>query len=1312
MTRCAGRGIFPYVLLMLSAVCGLGVSPEHLAADEGMWLFNQPPRELLGRRHGFEPSEAWLARLRAASVRFNSGGSGAFVSPEGLVMTNHHVGADALQKLGTSQRNLLEDGFFARTRDEELRCVDLELNVLMDIEDVSERIQAAVAGLSDPAAATRARTAAMNTIEKESFERTGLRSDVVTLYQGARYHLYRYKKYTDVRLVFAPEQDVAFFGGDVDNFEYPRHDFDVCFFRVYENGRPAPSPDYLPFSISGVRAGQLVLVSGHPGRTDRFDTLAELEFQRDVALPLALQITYRREVLLSTYSQRGAEHARRAADELFGLCNRRKALRGRLEGLRDPRIIEQKRSEEQSLRNAVAGAAKLGGAVGAWDEAARAVRALTEIHRPWLLLERAEAFDSRLFDIARGIVRLVEETAKPNADRLREYRDSNLDSLRESLFSAAPIHGDFETLKLADSLDLLAEMAAAGDDEVLKRLAAAVLDGRSPRQRAAELVEGTRLVDVTFRRRLAEGGAEALAACDDPMIRLARLVDRPARSVRKVYEQRIEEPLRQAHGKLAEARFALGGEDVYPDATFTLRLAFGTVAGYREAGRDVPPWTTLGDLFARSAQHGHQPPFRLPQRWLDARQRLRADTPLNFVCTADITGGNSGSPVVDRDGRLVGVIFDGNLDSLVWDYAYSDETGRAIAVDARAIVEALDAVYHAGSLVDELLDRKAAVTAVATPGSATGSATGPATAAAATDAAAPRTGVVAPSPRADARASVAAAESASAPPEQNTIADEARAFMDRYLRELAELDRRANLAQWKAANSGTKEDFDAAAEAALALKKFHSDPGGYAEVRRLLAASRSEPARFTEHQRRSLELAELAYRANQLDPDHLARMVELSTEINRIFNTYRARIGERTFTNNELLDVLRDQRDSRRREEAWTALKQVGGAVAPKLLELARIRNEAARRLGFKDFWDMQIRLQEHDPDVLLPLFDELDRLTREPFLAAKAEMDRHVAEKLGLRGDQLMPWHYDNPFFQAAPSAGAADLDVIYRGKAKEQIVEIARRFFAETGLPVDDILRRSDLYEREGKDQHAFSTSIDRSGDVRILCNIEPTAEWMDTTLHELGHAIYDERIERSLPYNLREPAHAFTTEGVAMLFGALGNEPGWMQAYAGASPEKAKALAEAARRQRRWDQLIFARWTLVMLHFERALYENPEQDLNRLWWDMVERYQHLRRPPGRNEPDWAAKPHFTIAPVYYHNYMLGELFAAQLRAKFRELNRTAGRPEADLSFVGRKDFGEYLERNVFAPGASWAWPEFVRRATGQPLSARWFAEEVAPR
>jgi peptidyl-dipeptidase A len=379
------------------------------------------------------------------------------------------------------------------------------------------------------------------------------------------------------------------------------------------------------------------------------------------------------------------------------------------------------------------------------------------------------------------------------------------------------------------------------------------------------------------------------------------------------------------------------------------------------------------------------------------------------------------------------------------------------------------------------------------------------------------------------------------------------------------------------------------------------------------------------------------------------------------------------------------------------------------LVTLAKVRNEAARSLGFADYWDMSIRLQEHDPKQLLSIFEELEQLTREPFVAMKAEMDAEVGERLGVEPAQLMPWHYDNPFFQAAPPSAAVDLDEFYEQKAKEDVVEIARAFFADIGLPIDEVIERSDLYEREGKDQHAFCISIDRAGDVRTLCNIKPTAEWMDTMLHEQGHAVYDLYVERGLPFNVREPTHAFTTEGVAMLFGALAKTPSWMVQYAGADEARLQQVGRSVLEQRRREQLIFARWTMVMLHFEKALYEDPERNLNTLWWDYVERFQHLRRPADRDQPDWAAKPHFTIAPVYYHNYMLGELFAAQLRNALAELAEHEG-PTYELSFNGRKDFGEYLRQRVFAPGSSSAWPRFVRKATGTRLTARFFASEVA--
>jgi peptidyl-dipeptidase A len=459
---------------------------------------------------------------------------------------------------------------------------------------------------------------------------------------------------------------------------------------------------------------------------------------------------------------------------------------------------------------------------------------------------------------------------------------------------------------------------------------------------------------------------------------------------------------------------------------------------------------------------------------------------------------------------------------------------------------------------------------------------------------------------------------------------------------------------------------------------------------------------------RALQVADLAYKGNQLPPELLGKMVDLSTEIEQSFNTFRGEIDGRKFTNNDLLELLRKEDDSPRRKQIWEALKQVGAAVAPKLIELAKLRNQGAKQLGFENYWDMQIRLQEHDPEQLLALFEELERLTREPFTKMKAEMDGELAERFGIPADELMPWHYDNPFFQSPSASDDVDLNEFYEKQARDRIVEISRVFFDDIGLPAGAILERSDLYDREGKDQHAFCISIDRADDVRTLCNVKPTAEWMDTVLHELGHAVYDVGIDRRLPYNLREPSHAFTTEGVAMLFGALAKTPSWMVAYGGADKRRVEALAEAILDQRRREQLIFARWTMVMLHFEKALYEDPERDLNALWWDDVGRYQQLNRPPGRNEADWASKPHFTIAPVYYHNYQLGELFAAQLRHVLADMAGHEG-PTSELSFNGRKDFGDFLRKKVFKPGNVWPWPEFVRRATGEPLTAKYFAAEV---
>jgi len=538
--------------------------------------------------------------------------------------------------------------------------------------------------------------------------------------------------------------------------------------------------------------------------------------------------------------------------------------------------------------------------------------------------------------------------------------------------------------------------------------------------------------------------------------------------------------------------------------------------------------------------------------------------------------------------------------------------------------------------------------------------------------------------------------------------DRARAFLSWFETEMTQLCKPAAEASWQAAVTGESEAFADAATKSLAIRTFLSDSERYDEAKELLESAGSD---LTQVELRQLELAERAFRANQLPPELLKEIVELSIEIEQTFNTFRGELDGEQYSNNELLDMLREETDSARREEIWGALKQVGAAVAPMLIELAELRNEAAQTLGFNTFWEMKIYFQEHDVEQLLAIFDELEELTNDSFAGCKDEMDAELGRRFTLDPESLMPWHYDNPFFQQAPPSEEIDLNVFYEEKTKEAIADISAEFFGDIGLPVEQILSQSDLYEREGKDQHAFCTSIDRLNDVRILCNLKPTAEWMDTQLHELGHAVYDVGINRDLPFSLRDPAHAFTTEGVAMFFGALGKNPDWMIHYADADPADVEAAIAGIQEQRRREQLVFARWTLVMLNFEKSFYEDPQQDLNKLWWDYVERFQGLTRPEGRDLPDWAAKPHFTIAPVYYHNYMLGELFAAQLR---QTIGAEMG-VEAAISCMpadGDQDqIGDFFRERVFGPGSLQPWPPFVEAAAGEPLTARYFAEEVKP-
>lgn len=686
------RDLLPVLILLLLSTPAF--------SDGGMWTFHDFPRQLLKREHDVDISPAWLDRVRTATIRL-SNCTASFVSANGLILTNHHCAEACLDDHSTAERNLIRDGFLARSRAEELKCGTQIADVLMEAEDVTAKVIAALTGL-DEKAANEARKKILTQLEQgcEEASRHGksgpLKCESVDLYQGGQYWLYKYHRYDDVRLVFAPERDIAAFGGDPDNFQFPRWCLDMSLLRAYgPDGKPAATPNFLAIRPEGPNAGEVVFVSGHPGTTDRLLTVAQLESLRDVDLPRWLLRASELRGRYIQFGKTGAEAARIMEDPLNSLENSIKVRRKQLDALLDDRLLQAKREEEAQLRAKVAADPQLAAATGdPWADITRAQQHEHEQYLPYTFLEQGAGFNTRLFQYARWLVRAAAERAKSNTDRLREYTDAALPRLQQRLLAPVPVYPQLEKLTLSFGLERMREWLGP-DAPIVQQL----LVKDSPDTLAARLVDGSRLADPQVRRQLWEGGAAAIAASQDPMIELARAVDAESRAVRKRYEDEVQAPDDAGSEKIARARFHVYGTSQPPDATFTLRLNFGTVKGWHEDDRDIEPFTHLARLFERATG---QEPFKVPDSWMAARSGLDMNTRFDLSTDNDIVGGNSGSPAIDRAGHIIGLMFDGNIHSIAGSYWYDARLNRAVAVDPAIMLEGLRKVYRADALLAEL----------------------------------------------------------------------------------------------------------------------------------------------------------------------------------------------------------------------------------------------------------------------------------------------------------------------------------------------------------------------------------------------------------------------------------------------------------------------------------------------------------------------------------------------------------------------------------------------------------------------------------
>lgn len=680
------------IVAVILAVVVLSSSPAR--ADEGMWTFDAVPRDAIRKKYGFEVTDAWLENVRLSAVKI--GASGSFVSGDGLVMTNQHVATSCVQGLSTKERDLFAHGFTAARLEDEPRCPAQELSQLQAIVDVTAKIAAAVKGKPD-AEFDSARKAAIGAIEKECTggDPAKTRCEVVKLYQGGKYHLYRYRVWRDVRLVFVPEEAISLFGGDPDNYNFPRYNLDVAFFRAWEDGKPAKTPQHFRWSATGPKEGELLFTAGNPKVTERGLTLSQLEYLREAGLPNKVLWHAQMRGALLEFSREGGEKARIAKPDVYNIENYYKRYLGQMQAL-DSALLARKAKEEKALR------AKAPKDAGAWEQIARAQMAKRRLAAPYETLESGEGPAwSAAFAIARNLVRAAEERPKPSGERLKEFRDSALPVMEQKVFSPAPLHRELEEMKIAFTLVRMRERLGP-DHPAVK----AILGKDAPEEIAKHAISGTKLTEIAERRRLWEGGAKAIAESADPLVRLARAVDAEARVARKAWETEVEGPEDKHGERIASALFKAYGTARYPDATATLRLSYGVMKGYTYEGKDVPAYTTIGGAFER---HTGKDPFKLPESWLAARDRLALDTPFNFVSTHDIHGGNSGSPVVNTAGEVVGLVFDRNLQGLGSAFLYEDEVNRCLSVHTAAILHALEKVYGADRLRRELLDGRLAV---------------------------------------------------------------------------------------------------------------------------------------------------------------------------------------------------------------------------------------------------------------------------------------------------------------------------------------------------------------------------------------------------------------------------------------------------------------------------------------------------------------------------------------------------------------------------------------------------------------------------